>query len=94
MACGQRGRRIPEDRFRTSFGREHTFHIQGGGGGGRQRGEDRRFQYGGYWFEYAEAWPSDWDYDDDDYYIDYTGDDYYLYDSRHPGMRILVIIVE
>jgi hypothetical protein len=86
---GGRGRRIPDDRFRASFGREHNFHIQRGGGGGG----DQRFQYGGYWFEYTDAWPDDWSYDDD-YYIDYTDDDYYLYDLRHPGVRISVIVVE
>jgi len=50
-------------------------------------------QYGGYWFEYTDAWPDDWGYDDD-FYIDYIDDDYYLYNRRHPGMRILVIVVE
>ncbi len=85
-----RGRRIPDDRFRSSFGREHSFHVQRGGGGG---GGDQRFQYGGYWFEYTDAWPDDWGYDDN-FYIDYVDDDYYLYDRRHPGVRILVIVVE
>jgi len=36
----------------------------------------------------------DWSYDDDDYYVDYIDDENYLYDVRHPGMRILVIVVE
>jgi hypothetical protein len=58
-----------------------------------QGGEGQRFQYGGYWFEYTEAWPGDWGYDDD-FYIDYIDDDYYLYDERHPGIRILVIVAE
>ena len=48
-----RGRRIPDDRFRTSFGREHSFHAERGGGG------DQPFQYGGYWFEYTDAWPDE-----------------------------------
>lgn len=81
---------FPNDRFRSSFGREHSFHVQRGGGGG---GGDQRFQYGGYWFEYTDAWPDDWGYDDN-FYIDYVDDDYYLYDRRHPGVRILVIVVE
>jgi hypothetical protein len=95
-ASGRQGRRIPDDRFRASFGHEHTFHIQraSSGGGNVGGGEGQRFQYGGYWFEYTEAWPGDWSYDNDDYYIDYIDDDYYLYDLRHPGMRILVIVVE
>ena len=88
---GGRGRHIPEDRYRSSFGREHTFHVQRGGSNGGGGGQ--RFQYGGYWFEYADAWPGDWGYEDD-FYIDYVGDDYYLYDLNHPGMRILVIVIE
>ena len=95
---GGHGRRIPDDRFRASFGPEHTFHLQRGGGsrsgvGRVQGGEGQRFQYGGYWFEYTEAWPGDWSYDDD-FYIDYADDDYYLYDERHPGIRILVIVAD
>lgn len=89
---GGRGRRIPDDRFRASFGREHTFHIQRGSGGVRGGG-GQRFQYGGYWFEYTEAWPSEWSYDDD-FYIDYYDDDYYLYDVRYPSIRIIVIVVD
>ena len=87
-----RGQRIAEDRFRSSFGREHTFHVQRQSGGGGEGG-GQRFQYGGYHFEYVEAWPSDWSYGDD-FYIESIGDDYYLYDLRHPEVRILVIVVE
>jgi type IV secretory pathway VirB10-like protein len=95
-ASSRHGRHIPDDRFRASFGREHTFHIQHrrSGGGGVQGDDGQRFQYGGYWFEYTEPWPDDWSYDDDDFYIDYVDNDYYLYDLRHPGVRILVIVVE
>jgi hypothetical protein len=83
-----RGQRIADDRYRSSFGRQHTFHVQrGGNGGGGQT-----FYYSGYSFEYVEAWPSAWSYDDD-FYIESVGDDYYLYDLRHPEMRILVIVI-
>ena len=43
-----------------------------------------QFAYGGYLFEIVEAWPEDWVYDDDDYYIDYVDDQYGLYSSHHP----------
>jgi hypothetical protein len=79
------GRPIPEETFRRQFGREHHFHVA--------RRDDRRFRYGGYWFEYAEPWPGDWDYDDD-VYVDKIDDEYYLIDPIHPGNRILVIVVE
>lgn len=88
-----RGQRIPDARFRSSFGREHTFHVQRQSGGGGQDRGDQRFQYGGYYFEYVDAWPNDWSYDDD-FYVDSMGDDYYLYNMRHPETRILVIVVE
>lgn len=91
---GRHGHRIPDDRFRASFGREHTFHVRrGGSGGGGQVGEGQRFQYGGYWFEYGEPWPGEWSYDDD-FYVDSFDDDYYLYDVRYPRERILIIVVE
>jgi hypothetical protein len=80
------GRRIPDDRFRASFGREHHFHI------GIRAGE-RHFAYGGYSFEFVDAWPAGWSYSDD-FYIDYAGDEYYLCDVEHPEVRLVVIIVD
>jgi hypothetical protein len=63
--------------------------VQRGGGNG---GGGQNFYYGGYSFEYADAWPSAWSYDDD-FYVESVGDDYYLYDLRHPEMHILVIVI-
>jgi hypothetical protein len=77
-------RRVPDEQFRASFGSAHHFHVQRG---------DRRFNYGGYYFQYTEAWPSDWDYNDD-VYIDYIDGNYYLINPRHPGVRLLVVIVD
>ena len=77
-------RRVPDDQFRASFGSSHHFHVQRG---------DRRFNYGGYYFQYTEAWPSDWDYNDD-VYIDYIDGNYYLINPRRPGVRLLVVIVD
>ena len=78
-------RRIPTERFQASFGSQHHFHVK--------RSSDRRFQYGGYWFEFAEVWPAGWSYDDD-CYIDEDGDDYYLIDVVHPEVRLLIVVVE
>jgi hypothetical protein len=80
-----KGQRIPPEKFRTSFGREHHFRVA-------RRGEDRRFQYGGYWFEVVEAWPARWSFDDD-CYIEEDGDDYYLVDIVQPEIRVLVVVV-
>ena len=79
------GHRIPDERFRASFGTEHHFHVA--------RRDDRHFAYGGYGFEYVDAWPADW-VDNDDVYIVLVGDDYYLVNVRHPGIRLRIILVD
>ena len=84
-----RGQRIPDDRFRSSFGREHHFHVE------RTRIINQaqpEFVYGGYTFQLAEPWPAEWSFDDD-CYIDYVDDDYYMFDAYHPGIRILVFVI-
>jgi hypothetical protein len=75
-------RRVPEAKYRASFGPEHHFHVQRGG---------NRFNYGGFWFNYSEPWPGDWDYNDDVYIEDIDGQ-YYLLNPRHPGIRLIVVI--
>src|SRR5258706_2753369 len=88
---GYRGYRVPDDRFRASYGQDHGFRFYSlpvmyvGG--------HRRFQYGGFWFGLVDPWPEYWSanwYDDDDVYVDYYGDGYYLYNPRHPGDRIAI----
>lgn len=88
---GYEGYRVPDDRFRSYYGRNHGFRIYSLPVvyvGGR-----RHFQYGGYWFGLIDPWPeywsSDW-YDSDDVYVDYYGDGYYLFNRRHPGDRIAI----
>lgn len=90
---GYHGYRIPDDRFRGSFGPSHDFRISGlpflvvGG--------FPRFQYQGYWFSPVDPWPSDWGndwYDNDDVYVDYVDNGYYLYNSRYPNVAIAINI--
>jgi hypothetical protein len=86
-ANGNHGR-IPDDRFRANFGREHVFVIN------RPviiEGQPR-FQYGGYWFGFNESWPVGWAYTDN-VYVDYIDGGYYLYNPFHPGIRIVVIVI-
>jgi type IV secretory pathway VirB10-like protein len=88
--AGNRGRRIPDDQFRTHFGREHHFHVQ------REQVVNVSqpvVVYGGYSWQLAEPWPSDWSYDDD-CYIDEVDGEYFLYDVFHPGIRIVVFVAE
>jgi hypothetical protein len=90
---GYHGYRIPEDRYRGHFGRDHWFRIYSypvvvvGG--------YPRFHYGGFWFSIVDPWPEYWSddwYDNDDVYIDYSGDGYYLYNRRYPQDRIAVTV--
>lgn len=88
---GYSGYRVPEDRFRRSFGRDHGFRIYSLPV--VVVGRNRRFQYGGYWFSLVDPWPEYWSdnwYDSDDVYLDYSDDGYYMYNRRHPGDRITI----
>jgi hypothetical protein len=75
--------RIPDDRFRASFGREHHFRVG--------HFDNRRFQYGGYWFSFNEGWPVGWAYTDD-FYIDFIDGQYYLIDLSRPGVQLLLVV--
>jgi len=90
---GYRGYRIPGNRFRLYFGRNHGFRIANlplvivGG--------DPRFQYGGFWFSVVDPWPEYWSdnwYESDDVYIVYSDDGYYLYNRRYPRDRIAISV--
>ena len=88
---GYQGYHVPDDRFRTHYGRDHSFRIDSLPVvfiGGRQR-----FHYGGYWFGLVDPWPEYWGdnwYDDDDVYVAYVDNGYYMYNRRHPGVAIAV----
>jgi hypothetical protein len=75
--------RIPDDKFRANFGREHRFHFQ--------RGWGQHFEYGGFGFVLAQPWPAAWSYDDY-VYVDFIDGQYYLVDVVHPEARILVTV--
>jgi hypothetical protein len=90
---GYAGYRIPDNRFRQYFGRDHFFRIYGlplvfvGG--------MPRFQYDGYWVTIMDPWPESWGpnwYETDDVYLDYTADGYYLYDRLYPDFPIAVTV--
>ena len=80
--------RIPDDRFRSNFGRGHEFRM------GNPRIVDgySRFQYGGYWFGFVEPWPVGWYYTDD-CYIDYVDGGYYMFNPYYPGARFSISVV-
>jgi hypothetical protein len=74
-----KGGHIPDDKFRAHFGQSHHFSAQGVIVAGQSQ-----FQYGGYNFEFVDAWPAAWAYTDD-CYIDYIDGEYFLFDLRHPA---------
>jgi hypothetical protein len=79
--------RIPDDRFRASFGRSHTFHVNRAD----FAGGSRRFQYGGFWFAMVNPWPLAWLYTDD-VYVDYMNGGYFLCDPLHPGVYLSITV--
>jgi hypothetical protein len=83
---GNHGGRIPDDRFRANFGREHSFHVSRD-----DYSRDRRFQYGGYSFGFVDAWPSNWLYTEDVYVVEIDGV-YYLCNASYPGINVTLSI--
>ena len=79
------GGRIPADRYKANFGREHTFRVS--------QGDYRsgRFQYGGYWFGFGGAWPGNWLYTQDVYVIEINGV-YYLCNPMYPGVNLVLSV--
>jgi hypothetical protein len=83
-----RGGRIPDDKFRAQFGRQHTFKLNRTTTAQGQPG----FQYGGYTFAFVDVWPADWAYTDD-CYVDYIDGEYFLFDLLHPGVGVAIVVV-
>jgi hypothetical protein len=79
---------IPDNKFRSNFGRSHAFVVQRPVVVEGQPG----FVYGGYSFVFVDPWPTDWAYTDDCYVDDIDGE-YFLFDMLHPGMRIALFVV-
>lgn len=78
------GGRIP-DRFRANFGQEHRFRVN------QADYNNRRFQYGGYWFGFEGSWPSNWQYTQEVFVIEIDGV-YYLCNANYPGVNIALSI--
>jgi hypothetical protein len=80
-----RGGRIPADRYKANFGREHSFRVSAGDY------SNHRFQYGGYWFGFESAWPSNWLYTQDVYVVEIDGV-YYLCNASYPGVNLTLSV--
>jgi len=86
-ASAQGSQKIPDDKFKSNFGRQHRFKVRTTVVQGQPR-----FQYSGYWFTLSSPWPGDWAYTDD-CYIDYINGEYVLIDLLHPGVEIPVVVI-
>jgi hypothetical protein len=80
------GNRIPDDRYKANFGREHSFRVSQA-----DYSRDRRFQYGGYWFGFVDAWPANWLYTQDVFVVEIDGM-YYLCNPMYPGVNIALSV--
>ena len=79
------GGRIPADRYKANFGREHTFRVTQGDY------NNHRFQYGGYWFGFEGSWPSNWLYTQEVFVVEIDGV-YYLCNANYPGVNIVLSV--
>lgn len=77
--------RIPADRYKANFGREHSFRVT------ENDYRNHRFQYGGYWFGFASVWPSNWLYTQDVYVVEINGV-YYLCNASYPGVNLALTV--
>src|ERR1700733_2856707 len=80
-AAGNEAGRIPSDRYKANFGREHTFRASQGDY------NNHRFQYRGYWFGFAAPWPGNWLYTQQVFVVD-IGGVYYLCNPTYPGVNV------
>ena len=90
---GYKGYRIPNARYRSSFGPSHSFRmysfqlmvVSG----------FPRFQYGGLWFSVMDPWPEYWSdnwYGNDDLYVEFYMGGYYLRNRMHPLDRMALTV--
>jgi flagellum-specific peptidoglycan hydrolase FlgJ len=87
-----KGARIPDDKFKASFGKPHKFTINRVITTTTIVPNQTQFVYGGYTFIFLDPWPAGWVLTDD-CYIDYSDGEYFLFDLAHPGVGIALTVV-
>jgi hypothetical protein len=73
--------RIPDDRYKANFGRDHSFRVS------EADYRNHRFEYGGYAFGFVGIWPSNWLYTQNVYVVEIDGM-YYLCNPMYPGVNL------
>jgi hypothetical protein len=84
--------RIPEEKFKANFGRQHTFTVTRVIQTTTIVPNQTRFVYGGYNFVILQAWPTGWVMTDQ-CYIDYINGEYFLIDLVHPELQVSLSVV-
>jgi len=82
---------IPEQKFKASFGRQHTMRANQVITQTTVVAGQTQFVYSGFTFVILDPWPADWMFTDD-VYIEYVDGDYFLFDLLHPGIRIALFV--
>jgi hypothetical protein len=83
--------RIPDDKFKANFGRQHTFTVTRVIQTNTIVVNQTTFVYGGYNFMFLDPWPTGW-LMTDMVYIDFIGGEYFLLDAMHPGVQVALFV--
>jgi hypothetical protein len=86
------GKHIPDDKFRASFGRQHTFKVNRVINQTTIVPGQTQFVTGGFTFVVLDPWPSEF-LVTDDCFIDFIDGDYFLVDVFHPEVRVALLVV-
>jgi len=92
-AGAKQGKRIPDDKFRASFGQQHKVKVTQVIHETRIVPGQTQFVYSGYTFVFVDPWPAEWAFSDD-CYIDYVNDEYVLVNPFHPGFYVALTVIE
>lgn len=87
-----KGVHIPDPKFKTNFGRQHTFTVKRVVTTTTIVPNQTQFVSGGFTFVFLDPWPTAWLFTDD-CYIDFIGDEYVLVDVLHPGVTVALLVI-
>ena len=86
-----KGKKIPDQKFKQSFGREHTVKVNRIITTTTIVPGQTQFVYAGTPFVFLDPWPAGWAFTDD-CYIDFVDDEYVLVNPYHPGIYVTLMV--
>lgn len=86
-----KGKKIPDQKFKQSFGREHTVKVNKIITTTTIVPGQTQFVYAGVPFVFVDPWPAGWAFTDD-CYIDFVDDEYVLVNPYHPGVYVTLMV--